>query len=239
MLVDFEKEFFITGSYVDVHDDIRLSSMLQFMQDVAGEHSTRNGYSRLECLKKNLVWIINRYHIKIERMPHYFENIRVYTWIGKSSHVAFTRYHEIFADDGSSLVKAASVWSIIEQTQRKLIVPSKYGIVFEGSETGSEIANKAPIVHLDAPNKNDFTVPYSYIDQNGHMNNCRYMDLVDDILCDSFEGRQRREICMEYNNEILRGETLHTEWGEENGLVYLKGTGPDDKIIFKMNIRYE
>lgn len=238
MLIDFEKEFFLTGSYVDVHDDIRMSSLLTFLQDVAGEHSTRNGFSRTECLKNNLVWIINRYHIIIDRMPHYFEPIRVYTWVGKTSHVAFTRYHQVFAQDGSSLVRTASVWSVIEQTQRKLIVPSKYGIVFEASETGSEIPHKAPITHLETTRSSDFVVPYSYIDQNGHMNNCRYMDLVDDVLADDFEGRPRKEIRIEYNNEIRRGETLHTEWGEENGLVFLKGTGPEEKPIFKMNILF-
>ena len=61
---------------------------------------------------------------------------------------------------------------------------------------------------------------------------------ADDVLADDFEGRPRKEIRIEYNNEIRRGETLHTEWGEENGLVFLKGTGPEEKPIFKMNILF-
>ena len=240
MLLGLERDFFLTGSYVDVHDEVRLSALLTFMQDVAGEHSTLNGFSRTYCLGMNLVWIINRYHIIIERMPMYFEKIRIKTWVGKTSHVAFTRYFEVLAEDGTSLVKVASVWSVIEQTERKLIQPAKYGIVFESSVTGSEIPQKAPVEHLEITDSCKFTVPYSYIDQNGHMNNCRYMDLVDDVLCTDFEGRSRREIRIEYNNEIRRGEVINVEWGSrEDGLVYIRGIGPEDKQIFKMNVQFE
>ncbi|MBR6352018.1 MAG: hypothetical protein IKR93_06820 [Firmicutes bacterium] len=238
MTTSAERLFKVTGSYVDMHDEMRLSALFQEMQEVAGDHSVANGFGRNELLEKGMVWIVNRYHLEIDRMPRYWETIRIKTWVGKTAHVAFTRFFEIYAEDGTSLLRASSVWSIISEAERRLIAPAKYGINFEASTQGTEIASKVSLKHIETDHSSDFVVPYSYIDQNNHMNNCRYMDLVDDVLCAQYEGRARKEISMEYNNEILRGETLHTEWGEENGLVFLKGTGPEEKPIFKMNILF-
>ena len=238
MLTSAERIFKVTGSYVDVHDEMRMSALFQEMQEVAGDHSVANGLGRIELLKKGFVWIVNRYHLEIDRMPRYWETVRIVTWVGKTAHVSFTRFFEVYAEDGTSIIRVSSVWSVINEKERKLVVPAKYGIDFEAARKGAETVSKVAIKTIEATDCADFVVPYSYIDQNGHMNNCRYMDLVDDVLCGQYESRQRKEISIEYNNEILRGETLHLEWGEDDGLVFLKGTGPDEKPVFKMNIMF-
>ena len=55
--------------------------------------------------------------------------------------------------------------------------------------------------------ESDFPVPPSYVDMNGHMNNARYFDVVQDVLPFEWYKRDLKKVSMEYVNEVLLGQT--------------------------------
>lgn len=238
-LTSAKKELKLTGSLVDLRDELRMSALFTEMQELAEEHADASGVGRSDGLKLNRVWVINRYHLRIFRMPRFQEAISIVTWVGEPGYVAYPRYFEVFSEEGDSLIRVASVWCIIDKDERRLLPIKKTGMLFEHSVTGTELPYKVPLVQLETDKSADFKVPYSYVDQNRHMNNCRYMDVADDLLYEDFKGRRRIELRVEYNNEIRLGETLRTEWGSEGGTVFLRGSCPDGRPCFKMNVFHE
>jgi acyl-ACP thioesterase len=64
------------------------------------------------------------------------------------------------------------------------------------------------------------TVRFTDLDVNGHMNNCRYLDWIDDLLPSGFhKHHQIREFSLCYLSEIREGETLDLHWELSDGPV--------------------
>ena len=80
MTVPFEKTFHITASAVDRFDRLKPSCVLDYMQEVAGDHSAILGADRNMLTQKGLFWAVIRHRIQITRLPKAGEDILVKTW---------------------------------------------------------------------------------------------------------------------------------------------------------------
>ena len=118
-----------------------------------------------------------------------------------------------------------------------MVFPDRYGVVIEGEKTGGEIALPSPPLRAKEGQTSAFTVPYSYVDLNGHMNNTRYFDLAEDCIPAAAEGRALTRIQTEYVSEARYLETFTVSWGEENGAFFIQGEG--EKPVFRMRMEYE
>ena len=118
-----------------------------------------------------------------------------------------------------------------------MVFPEKYDVRIDGAETGEEIELPRPIRRLDCTEARSFTVPYSYVDLNGHMNNARYFDLAEDSIPAAAAGERLRLVCAEYSNEDHLREELRLQWSREGDQYYLEGVA--EKPCFKMILAYE
>ena len=82
-----------------------------------------------------------------------------------------------------------------------------------------------------------FTVPFSYVDLNGHMNNTRYFDLMEDCIPAAAEGKRLKSISTEYTSEVCLGDVLSLRWGAQEEECYLEGAL--EKPCFRMRMKYE
>jgi acyl-ACP thioesterase len=118
-----------------------------------------------------------------------------------------------------------------------MVFPDRYGVHVDGVVTGHEIALPSPPRRAEGSDSMSFTVPFSYVDLNGHMNNTRYFDLVEDCIGAAAAGKELKEICVEYQNEARLGETLLLRWGEEEGNCFL--SGETERPVFRMGLKYK
>ena len=105
-----------------------------------------------------------------------------------------------------------------------------------GAVTGHEIALPSPPRRAEAGAVTDFTVPFSYVDLNGHMNNTRYFDLAEDLTPAAREGRDLREIAVEYAAEARLSDTLRVTVQEDGESFRVSGN--TEKKIFRMELKY-
>ena len=89
---------------------------------------------------------------------------------------------------------------------------------------------------MECTESRPFTVPYSYVDLNGHMNNTRYFDLAEDCIPAAAAGKMLRRIQTEYVSEARFGESFTVSWGAEDGEYFLQGEG--EKPFFRMRMQY-
>lgn len=69
-----------------------------------------------------------------------------------------------------------------------MILPGKSGIVVSGTLRGTELALPGGLVPKVMDNSRRRDVCFTDLDRNGHMNNTRYMDWIDDLLPAIFTG---------------------------------------------------
>ena len=106
-----------------------------------------------------------------------------------------------------------------------------------GVTVGEEQPLPTAPVPMETERERAFTVPYSYVDLNGHMNNTRYFDLAEDCFAAPAAGKRLRSVQTEYKAEARLGETLTLRWGEHNGQCFLVGTV--EKTAFSLRMECE
>ena len=222
---------------VDMFRRLRSSELFKLLQEAAIQHTEELGMGREKTLDKGILWVVLMQKAEIIRMPVYDEEILLKSWPGKTMHLLFPRYYSLETTEGETLVRASAIWCLVDAETRKVVFPESYGVEIQGVVTGAEIDLPGGIRKQDGDRERNFTIPYSFVDLNGHMNNTRYFDLAEDCVGLAAQGRQLKEIRTEYANEARFGETLQLHWHEENGEVYLDGES--DKTVFRMLLRYD
>ena len=101
-----------------------------------------------------------------------------------------------------------------------------------GAVTENELPLPRPGKSVPCTQSAQFTVPYSYLDLNGHMNNTRYFDLAQDLLPPEAQGQTPKRIIVEYASEATLGQTLNVGLGAGENGWYLEGVC--DRRVFRM-----
>ncbi len=178
----YEREFRLRSSDVDMNRRLRLSVLFSMTQEAAIAHTEELGMGREKTLDRGLLWVVTQQSAEVSRMPEYDERVILRSWPGKTMHVFFPRYCALDTADGEPLVRTAAMWVLVDAQTRRLVFPGRRGIEIAGTQTGDEIPLPAAPKPLECTGSRGFTVPYSLVDLNGHMNNTRYFDLAEDAV---------------------------------------------------------
>ena len=231
----------LKSSDVDMFRRLRLSELFRLLQEASIRHTEALGMGRDKTLDKGILWVLLMQRAEISRMPCYDEDVVLRSWPGQTMHLLFPRYYSMETAAGEALLKASAIWGLVDSETRKVVFPERYGVEIPGLETGEEIALPSAIRKQACSRERDFTVPYSFVDLNGHMNNTRYFDLAEDCVGAAARGLALREVRTEYMSEVRFGETLRLRWngdGEGSGdEVFLTGEC-GEKPAFRMTLKY-
>ena len=233
----YERSFLLRSKDVDMYRRLRLSRLFELLQEAAITHTEELGMGREKTLDKGLLWVVTMQQAEILRMPEYDETVTLRSWPGETMHVFFPRNYQMEDSAGNILVKANALWMLVDEKSRRMVFPDRCGVVIDGLVTGEELPLPSAPARLPCSEERVFTVPFSYVDLNGHMNNTRYFDLMEDCIPAASEGKRLRSISTEYTNEICLGDTLSLRWGAQDGAVYLEGLL--GKPCFRMRMKYE
>ena len=232
----YREEIHLRAKDVDLYRRLRTSELFRLLQEASIRHTEQLGMGRDKTLDKGILWVLTQQRCEIRRMPEYDEHIVLKSWPGRNMHLLFPRHYSMETAAGEPLLKASAIWCLVDAKSRKVVFPEKYGVQIDGAETGEEIELPRPIRKLDCTETRVFTVPYSYVDLNGHMNNARYFDLAEDSIPAAAAGEKLRLVCAEYSNEAHLGEQLRLRWSREDRRCYMEGGA--EKTCFRMLLEY-
>ena len=232
----YREELLLRSKDVDMFRRLRTSELFRLLQEASIRHTEQLGMGRDKTLDKGILWVLLMQRAEIVRMPEYDEQIVLKSWPGKTMHLLFPRYYSLETAAGEPLLKASALWSLVDEKTRKVVFPERYGVVIDGAETGEEIAMPGSVKKRGTSFEQPFTVPYSFVDLNGHMNNTRYFDLAEDCIGAAAAGRELKAVSVEYQNEARLGETLSLRWGGEEESFFL--CGETERPVFRMGLEY-
>ena len=232
----YRKQLRLRNRDVNLHRTLRTSTMFEWMQEASIRHTEELGMGREMTLDRGLLWVVTLQRAEIARMPEYDECVTLESWPGETMHLLFPRYYRLLDAEGETLVAASALWALVDCETRRMVFPDRYGVRVDGVVTGHEIALPSPPRRAEGSDSMSFTVPFSYVDLNGHMNNTRYFDLAEDSVGAAAAGKLLRGISVEYQNEARLGETLHLRWSGGEGNVFL--CGETERPVFRMRLEY-
>lgn len=240
----YEKKYTVQVNDIDFRQQLKLSSLFVYLQDMATEHGYRIGVGRDVLQEKyGIIWVLTRVRVDILRYPKFKEEITMQTWPEQPGKLEFNRNFIIYDKNNNIMAKAISQWVLIDFNTRKLRRSSILEEQFPQSDKESAIVYNLGKIKPKGSLVRSYkkTVGYSDIDLNEHLNNAKYIDYIMD--CFTIEEHKKhfvKSIEINYLHEALPGETieLYTDTaGAKSNQVYIEGINDSSKLTtFKAQI---
>ena len=216
----FSKRFQISPVAVDRYGRLKASQMLSYLQEVAGDHSALLGTDQKHLTAQGLFWAVIRHRVQVTRMPGSGETITIETWPMPTTRTAYPRSSIAYDEQGNECFRSISLWILMDATTRALVLPGRSGVEVAGLLRGCELQAPSSMLPREMPEFEERSVRYTDVDLNGHMNNCRYLDWVEDLLPGGFHAcHEIREVTLCYTSECREKELLRLNWELSDGPV--------------------
>ena len=240
----YVQNFTVSDAFVDCYGRMKPSMILYIVQEMGGRHCELLKLDYDTLAGRQLFWAVTRHRVQITRMPVRGETIRVETWPMPPTKVAFPRSIITYDEAGKEIFRSISLWVLMDLEKRSMIVPGKSGIALPGTLRGDELTAPGSLAYHAMGNCERRQVRYTDLDRNGHMNNARYMEWVDDLFPSAFHREHRlKELLVCYLAESREGQTLDLRYDvQENACVqvdaYRQDQGEDHRV-FSARMQFE
>lgn len=226
----YRKTYQITTNMLDCHDCLKMSTLLDVAQEVAGDHADELGCGFDTMIKQDLIWVIVRNYIEIIKKPINFKEIEVVTYPLKPRFVEFNRETE-FYHNGELFAVSRSTWMVINIKDFSVKAPDFFKGFDDDLGYFKRRIRKLSVVDKSQLQKvKEVEVLYSMLDHNGHMNNTKYVDFYLDIFRPEFSVKTLQ---IEYIKQSFLDDKLSLYIKENDGKRYLSGY-KDDELKFYM-----
>ena len=218
----YTQEFHILGSSVDRYGRLKTSMLLYYIQEVAGIHGAALGASFEALASRNLLWAIIRQKVQITRLPMAGETIRLETWAMPATRTYYPRSTVAYDAEGKEIFRAIGMWVLMDVNTRAMVLPGKSDVTLQGLLTGTELKAPGSLAPKSLRNAAVRRVGFSDLDRNGHMNNTRCLEWINDLLPSAFHADHiPTEFTVCYHSEAREGDELQLHWQvlEENKLL--------------------
>ncbi|MBO7573171.1 MAG: hypothetical protein J6T25_00030 [Bacilli bacterium] len=206
----FSKSFIISNNDVDKRFKLKISAIFRYFQDIALLATEDLGVDSISLSKRNIDWVITRMSLDVRRLPDCDEEITVHTYPGKDMAMLYPRYFFVTDSKGEVIIRSASIWALIDNISRKVIVDRDVISKLPGESAEDQL----PLPEkLSIPEETSFiekrTIHYSDLDFNSHMNNVRYVELLMDAHDSEFYDSHRlSSLTLNYMKEIKEKEAV-------------------------------
>lgn len=241
----YSQTFTVTENCTDRYGRLKTSQLLYYVQEVAGQHVALITVDAETLAGKGMFWAVVRQKLQIQRLPLLGETITLETWPMPATRVAYPRSVIAYDARGQEIFRSISVWVLMDSRTRAMILPGKSGLVVPGTIRGNELSVPGSLSHQVLTHSRQRRVCFTDLDRNGHMNNTRYLDWVDDLLPSPFhESHTPAEITLVYLTEAREGQELRLSWdiSGENCLqveAHREKEGTEDRErVFSARILY-
>ncbi len=238
----YEKKILIRSEQVDMTRRLRMSDLFRLLEEASIAHTEQLGCTRDKTLDRGLLWIITRQLVEIDEMPAYDEEIIVRSWQGDMQHVFFPRFYEI-EREGSVIIRGQALWMLIEEESRTMAMPEDYDIFIPGRPDAGDMVLPAVVIPKSAGEavvSTSLITRFSQIDINGHMNNTRYFDVIDDLRHAGTAIIQPadvpKKVLANYLSELRLGDEFTLKQYNDGNTFYYEGAG--EKPFFRVKYEY-
>lgn len=230
----FSKEFLITYREVDCKNQMKLNTVVDFMQDMSRLHATKLGIAYATD-DSPYYWVIMRTKVVLEDYPKLDDVIRMETFIEGQDALLSVRRFNIYNSNNKQIGYIQGYYLLMD---KKLHTPVR----MKNADSALAIHNypyQGVKLHKLVPHitevKRSFKrrVYSGEIDSNNHMNNAHYVRwALDMFTTKELLENPVREIEVQFMKEMLEGTEVTMELGVDTyGDTYVTGLNENNNLI--------
>lgn len=227
-----ENKFYVGLRDITPLKQLKNTSLLSYLEDVACMHSEIAGYgvSNMDNIKRT--WILLSWKIEIKKRPKFNDFLKVKTWSRLIEKFYAFRDFKIFNQNEELIAIATSKWVFVDIEKDKLVkISDDISNIYEPEE--ESVFEEIDLPRFKEPsnyiNKIDYKITKNMIDINNHLHNIYYMDIVREILPINIEEPNKFEIT--YKKEIKFGETVKALYSKIDDYHYVTIKDESENII--------
>ena len=225
-------EFHCKVEYPDLGVDAQLSHLgaLRMMQEAACQDSSRTGYGPFDVERNGVAWIICGWKVRLDRRPHWGEDLTVATWPRTMSNHLSERDFQIFDSQGALVGAATSRWLLIDVRTGHVTnvtpeIAAAYALDCDSRALEGEMASNGK-----SPEGAAVTFTYTALrrdlDMFHHINNLHYLELAREALPEAVLAAEPATVEILYKRQIKLGDKVQFFYSydpeEKKHLVELK-----------------
>ena len=165
--------FYVGLSDTNLKQELTNTSLLRFLEDIAGIHSEKVGYGASSIDKTKRTWILLSWKVKVLKRAKMNDEVIVETWSRVIEKFYAYRDFKVFDKDGNVIAIATSKWIYMDIENGRIVkVTDEVAAVYE-SEPVSVFEEyedpKAKDLEKEPENEIDFNITRNLIDINNHL----------------------------------------------------------------------
>lgn len=211
---------------------IRPAGLLKYFHTASNEQLAKSyGLTEDELRRRDTAFILSSMSVDIFSPVYMEEEVEITTFAEVSHGVKFGRTYEMRRRDELVAV-AHGQFALVRISDRTFVRVDEAGHTFDAEERTFIPffdGRIKPIKTEEMISAGTFTVPYSFIDRNMHMNNTWYADMLLSAIPE-FEAKKLSSFCISYLHEAKRGQTLSL-WYVYDGEKYIVKSTFDDGSV--------
>ncbi|KAG4167463.1 hypothetical protein ERO13_A13G197000v2 [Gossypium hirsutum] len=222
----FRQNFSIRSYEIGADQTASIETVMNHLQETALNHVRSAGLlvdgfgSTPEMCKKNLIWVVTRMQVVVDRYPTWGNVVQVDTWVSASGKNCMRRDWLVRdSKTGEVLTRASSIWVMMNKVTRRL---SKMPEEVRG-EIEPYFMNSEPVVAEDSRKlvklndssaefvRKGLTPKWSDLDVNQHVNNVKYIGwILESAPLPILETHELSSMTLEYRRECGRDSVLQS-----------------------------
>lgn len=219
----FRQNFPIRSYEIGADKTASIETLMNHLQETALNHVKTAGLlgdgfgSTPEMCKKNLIWVVTKMQVVVDKYPTWGDVVQVDTWVSASGKNGMCRDWLVRdAKSGEILTRASSVWVMMNKVTRRLSkIPEEVR-----AEISSYFVDSAPVVPEDNRKltkldesanfiRTGLSPRWNDLDVNQHVNNVKYVGwILESAPQPLLESHELCAMTLEYRRECGRNSVL-------------------------------
>lgn len=211
-LSKYNQEFTIGSFDSDWHGNAKLTSICNYLQEIAGNHVDKIGQGLHDLVQNDYAWVLSRMKIKIIRHAKWQETIRIETFPTGIKGLFGARDFRIYDTENKIIALASSRWLVVNLKTHRPVRPHeivKHMPIGNHSEVFDEELGKLTSLTSEAELVEEIKIHYSDIDINRHVNNVKYLKwMIDALPHELLTEKPISELEINFLQELKLGEQI-------------------------------
>ncbi len=241
-----ERPYRVSSYEADASGSLGIPGLFNYLQDAASAHATVLGFGKEDLERNNMFWVLSRILVHMEAIPGWEEEIIIKTWPRGLEGIFALRDFEVCGKNGEKYGAATSCWLMVNRESRRPLRPDRILEKMNGRFSENRALDRVPgklqgikDISYRSPL---YTVKYSDLDVNMHVNNVHYIKWALDSypleyrLHNVFESAE-----INYLHESLPGDEIRVlaAQKEENVFDHSVIRDNDHSELCRLRIRWK
>lgn len=222
----FRQNFSIRSYEIGADRTASIETLMNHLQETALNHVKGAGLlgdgfgSTPEMSKRNLIWVVTRMQVLVDKYPTWGDVVQVDTWVSASGKNGMRRDWLVRdCKTGETLTRASSVWVMMNKVTRRLSkIPEEVReeiepYFFNCESVVDEDSRKLPKLDDNTADyvRKGLTPRWSDLDINQHVNNVKYIGwILESAPLPILESHELAAMTLEYRRECGKDSVLQS-----------------------------